>query len=51
MVDTAPHPGFPTDLQSQLMAALCLADGESHVREKVFECRFRTAKELIKMGA
>ncbi|MCI5995907.1 MAG: UDP-N-acetylglucosamine 1-carboxyvinyltransferase [Blautia sp.] len=51
VVDTAPHPGFPTDLQSQLMAALCLADGESHVREKVFECRFRTAKELIKMGA
>lgn len=48
---TAPHPGFPTDLQSQVMAALCLADGESRIQESVFEARFRTAGELAKMGA
>lgn len=51
MLRTAPHPGFPTDLQSQVMAALCLADGESRIQESVFEARFRTAGELAKMGA
>ena len=51
MLRTAPHPGFPTDLQSQVMAALCLADGESRIEESVFEARFRTAGELAKMGA
>jgi len=50
-LDTAPHPGFPTDLQSQLMAALCLSPGESLIREHVFEARFGTAAELAKMGA
>lgn len=51
MLRTAPHPGFPTDIQSQVMAALCLADGESRIQESVFEARFRTAGELAKMGA
>lgn len=51
LLDTAPHPGFPTDLQSQLLAALCLGKGESRLRERVFEARFRTAEELVKMGA
>ena len=48
---TAPHPGFPTDLQSQVMTALCVAKGESRIRESVFEARFRTARELARMGA
>ena len=50
-VETAPYPGFPTDLQSPLMAVLCLAEGTSVICEKVFESRFRTVPELIKMGA
>ncbi len=48
---TGPHPGFPTDLQSVLMAVLSVADGESAVRETVFESRFATAGELAKLGA
>lgn len=48
---TLPYPGFPTDLQSPLLAALCLADGESRVRETVFEARFQVAEELRKLGA
>ncbi|MCD8335921.1 MAG: UDP-N-acetylglucosamine 1-carboxyvinyltransferase [Lachnospiraceae bacterium] len=50
-VVTAPYPGFPTDLQSPLMAALCFAQGESRICETMFENRFRTAAELRKMGA
>ena len=50
-LETAPHPGFPTDLQSPLMAALCRARGRSCICEKVFENRFFTADELKKMGA
>ncbi len=50
-VCTSPYPGFPTDLQSPLMAALCLADGESVIEERIFEARFKTAEELAKMGA
>ena len=50
-LETAPHPGFPTDLQSPLMAALCRARGRSCICEKVFENRFCTADELKKMGA
>lgn len=49
--ETAPYPGFPTDLQSPLMAALCRAEGENRIRETVFENRFRTAFWLQKMGA
>ncbi|MCD8347953.1 MAG: UDP-N-acetylglucosamine 1-carboxyvinyltransferase [Lachnospiraceae bacterium] len=50
-VVTAPYPGFPTDLQSPLMAVLCVAQGVSQICETVFENRFRTAAELRKMGA
>lgn len=50
-LETAPYPGFPTDLQSPLMAALCRARGESSICEKIFENRFRTAAQLQKMGA
>lgn len=50
-LETAPYPGFPTDLQSPLMAVLCRARGESCICETIFESRFRTAAELRKMGA
>ena len=50
-VVTAPHPGFPTDLQAQMMALLTLADGVSHLEERIFENRFMHAPELIRMGA
>lgn len=50
-VCTEPYPGFPTDLQSPLMAALCLARGESRIRENLFEARFKIVEELRKMGA
>lgn len=48
---TQPHPGFPTDLQAQMMALLCLADGNSIVTEKVFPERFMHVAELGRMGA
>ena len=48
---TAPFPGFPTDLQSALMAALSTADGISFMEEKIFEARFQIVPELVKMGA
>ncbi|GAC1337977.1 MAG: UDP-N-acetylglucosamine 1-carboxyvinyltransferase [Myxococcales bacterium] len=48
---TAPFPGFPTDLQAQLMACLCVANGESRVVETVFENRFMHVQELLRMGA
>jgi len=50
-VVTKPFPGFPTDLQAQMMAALCTADGTSVLEETVFENRFMHAPELIRMGA
>ncbi len=50
-VETAPYPGFPTDLQSPLMAVLCRADGRSCICETIFENRFRTAQGLCQMGA
>lgn len=50
-VTTAPFPGFPTDLQAQLMSLLCLADGVSHCEETIFENRFMHAPELARMGA
>ncbi|MEM7754373.1 MAG: UDP-N-acetylglucosamine 1-carboxyvinyltransferase [Planctomycetota bacterium] len=50
-VTTQPHPGFPTDLQAQLMALLCLADGNSVVTEKIFPDRFLHVAELARMGA
>ena len=48
---TQPHPGFPTDAQAQLMALLCLAEGNSVVTEKVFPERFLHVAELTRMGA
>jgi UDP-N-acetylglucosamine 1-carboxyvinyltransferase len=50
-VATAPFPGFPTDLQAQMMALLTLADGVSHLEEHIFENRFMHAPELSRMGA
>ena len=48
---TSPYPGFPTDLQAQLMVLLCKANGISEIKEKVFENRFMHASELNRMGA
>ncbi len=50
-ITTMPYPGFPTDMQAQLMALLCTADGTSQVTENVFENRFMHAPELSRMGA
>ena len=50
-VTTAPFPGFPTDMQAQLMAVLCVAEGASVVTERVFENRFMHVPELQRMGA
>ncbi len=50
-VVTAPFPGFATDLQAQLMALLCLADGDSVCEETIFENRYMHAPELMRMGA
>jgi UDP-N-acetylglucosamine 1-carboxyvinyltransferase len=50
-VETAPHPGFPTDLQAQMLALLTQAHGLSTVRETVFENRFQHVPELLRMGA
>ncbi len=50
-VKTLPYPGFPTDMQPQLAAALCLAQGTSVVTEGVWENRFRYSDELRRMGA
>jgi UDP-N-acetylglucosamine 1-carboxyvinyltransferase len=50
-VETAPHPGFATDLQAQFMALMTLADGESVIRETIFENRFMHVPELGRLGA
>jgi UDP-N-acetylglucosamine 1-carboxyvinyltransferase len=50
-VDTAPYPGFATDLQAQFMALMTLAQGESIIRETIFENRFMHAPELKRLGA
>ncbi|HBS99004.1 UDP-N-acetylglucosamine 1-carboxyvinyltransferase [Salipiger marinus] len=50
-VVTEPFPGFPTDLQAQMMALLCTAEGDSVLEEKIFENRFMHAPELMRMGA
>lgn len=50
-LETAPYPGFPTDLQSPMLALLAGAEGVSCVRETIFENRFRVVSELRKMGA
>lgn len=50
-VVTEPFPGFPTDLQAQMMAMLCTAEGRSVLEERIFENRFMHAPELMRMGA
>jgi UDP-N-acetylglucosamine 1-carboxyvinyltransferase len=50
-VTTAPHPGFPTDMQAQLMALMCVATGQSVLSETIFENRFMHVPELQRMGA
>ncbi len=50
-VVTEPFPGFPTDLQAQMMALLCTAEGTSVLEERIFENRFMHAPELARMGA
>ena len=50
-VTTEVFPGFPTDLQAQMMALLCTAEGVSHLHETIFENRFMHAPELTRMGA
>jgi UDP-N-acetylglucosamine 1-carboxyvinyltransferase len=50
-VRTAPFPGFPTDMQAQMMVLLAMADGSSVVTETVFENRFMHVQELVRLGA
>ena len=50
-IQTLPYPGFPTDMQAQLMVLECMADGASFITENVFENRFMLAAELVRMGA
>jgi UDP-N-acetylglucosamine 1-carboxyvinyltransferase len=50
-VSTAPFPGFPTDLQAQLMALMTRADGSSRITETIFENRFMHVQELARLGA
>lgn len=50
-ITTQPHPGFPTDLQAQFMALLCLAEGNSIITEKIYPERFLHVAELLRMGA
>ena len=50
-MSTMPHPGFPTDLQAQFMAMMCLAEGSCTIRETIFENRFMHVQELARMGA
>ena len=50
-VETQPFPGFPTDLQAQLMALMSLAQGTSTIRETIFENRFMHVQELARLGA
>lgn len=50
-IETQVYPAFPTDLQSPLLAAACMAKGQLKVREKIFSSRFRIVEELRRMGA
>jgi len=50
-VKTSPYPGFPTDLQAQMMVLLCKANKRSYIREEIFENRFMHVAELNRMGA
>jgi UDP-N-acetylglucosamine 1-carboxyvinyltransferase len=48
---TEPHPGFPTDMQAQLMALDCIAEGTGTIDERIFENRFMHVNELMRLGA
>src|SRR3546814_7500552 len=50
-IHTMPHPGFPTDMQAQMMAMNCLAEGVGVIKETIFENRFMHAQELLRLGA
>ena len=50
-IKTAPYPGFPTDLQAQMMALMSLAKGNSEIKENIFENRFMHVPELNRLGA
>ncbi len=50
-ISTAPYPGFPTDMQAQFMAMLCMTPGESFLEETIFENRYMHVPELRRMGA
>jgi UDP-N-acetylglucosamine 1-carboxyvinyltransferase len=49
-VETVPYPGFPTDMQAQIMALSCVAKGTSRITENIFENRFMHVPELVRMG-
>ncbi|MBC7959946.1 MAG: UDP-N-acetylglucosamine 1-carboxyvinyltransferase [Vallitaleaceae bacterium] len=51
LIRTQPHPGFPTDMQAQMMVCLAVAEGTSVLSENIFESRFKHVPELSKMGA
>jgi UDP-N-acetylglucosamine 1-carboxyvinyltransferase len=50
-IETAPHPGFPTDMQAQYVALNAIADGTSHIHETIFENRFMHVQEINRLGA
>jgi UDP-N-acetylglucosamine 1-carboxyvinyltransferase len=50
-VVTLPFPGFPTDMQAQIMALMCIAEGSSMIKETIFENRFMHVLELVRLGA
>ena len=50
-IKTSPYPGFPTDLQAQIMVLLCRANKKSYIKEEIFENRFMHVAELNRMGA
>ena len=50
-VETVPYPGFPTDMQAQIMALACIVDGTSSITENIFENRFMHVPELVRLGA
>ncbi|MBY0518620.1 MAG: UDP-N-acetylglucosamine 1-carboxyvinyltransferase [Bacteriovoracaceae bacterium] len=50
VIETAPFPGFPTDVQAQMMSLMCLCEGNSVITEQIFENRYMHVPELIRMG-
>jgi UDP-N-acetylglucosamine 1-carboxyvinyltransferase len=50
-IETAPYPGFPTDMQAQFLAMNAIADGDSRIHETVFENRFMHVQEINRLGA